>query len=57
MKALYIENCTVIAIGSMYRIIANEGWYIHLNDGIEDTTNIYKDAEILGGSNNETVTE
>lgn len=44
-----IEHCTVteVASGRMYRIVANEGWYIHLNDGIEDTANIYKGAVVL----------
>lgn len=74
-----IEHCTVTAIGSMYRIRANEGWYINVN--VEGNENFYKgavilqstfdfslvtiipeselpeDAEILGGSNNNTVTE
>lgn len=42
-----IEHCTVTPIGGMYRIVAHEGWYIHLNDGIEDTLNVYKGAVIL----------
>jgi hypothetical protein len=40
-----IEHCTVEEIGNpavMYRITANEGWYIHLNNGIEDTANVWK---------------
>jgi hypothetical protein len=41
-----IEHCTVTpkANGAMYLIVANEGWYIHLNDGIEDTENLWKGA-------------
>ena len=45
-----INHCTIEEIGNpafMYRIIANEGWYIHLNDGIEDTANVYKGAVVL----------
>jgi hypothetical protein len=37
-----IEHCTVRPLGNpviMYRITANEGWYIHLNDGDEETAN------------------
>lgn len=43
-----INHCTVEGIGNpafMYRIIAHEGWYIHLND--ESTENIYKGAVAL----------
>lgn len=44
-----INHCTVteMASGRMYRIISNEGWYIHLNDGIEGSENVYKTAVIL----------
>lgn len=43
-----IENCTVesMASGRMYRITANEGWYIHVN-GVEGNENLYKGAVIL----------
>jgi hypothetical protein len=33
--------------GRMFRIVSNEGWYIHLNDGNEETENIWKGAVIL----------
>ena len=44
-----IENCTVesMAGGRMFRITANEGWYIHLNDGDEETANYYKTVVAL----------
>lgn len=42
-----IEHCTVTPIANMFRIIAHEGWYIHLNDGDEETANIWKGAVIL----------
>lgn len=43
-----IEHCTVTPVGNMgYRIIANEGWYIHLNDGDEETSNLWKGAVVL----------
>lgn len=45
-----IEHCTVEEIGSPaigYRITAHTGWYIHLNDGNEDTANVYKGAVAL----------
>lgn len=42
-----IEHCTVTAIGSMFRIVAHEGWYIHINDGDETSANHYKGAAIL----------
>lgn len=44
-----IEHCDVEPMvgGRMFRITAHEGWYIHLNDGVEDTANVYKGAVIL----------
>lgn len=42
-----IEHCTVTPTGNPvvgYLIVANEGWYIHLNDGDEETANLYKGA-------------
>lgn len=43
-----IEHCTVREVGTIaYRINSNEGWYIHLNDGDEETANIYKTAVVL----------
>ena len=45
-----IEHCTVEEFGNpakMYRIISNEGWYIHLNDGIADAINTWKTAVAL----------
>lgn len=40
-----IENCTVTPIGNppvIYKVTANAGWYIHFNDGVEETANHYK---------------
>ena len=45
-----IEHCTVQEIGNpvaVYRINSHDGWYIHLNDGIEDTVNVWKCAVAL----------
>ena len=44
-----IEHCTIesVASGRMFRITAHEGWYIHLNDGDEETANVYKGAVAL----------
>jgi hypothetical protein len=47
-----IEHCDVTPIRSGesvlgYRIISHEGWYIHLNNGVEDTQNIWKTAVSL----------
>lgn len=42
-----IEHCTVTPIANMFKIVSHEGWYIHLNDGIEDTENIWKGAVVL----------
>lgn len=44
-----INHCTVELVGNGrgYRITAHEGWYIHLNDGIEGSENVYKGAVIL----------
>ena len=42
-----INHCTVeeVANGRMYRIIANEGWYINVN--VEGNENLYKGAVAL----------
>ena len=45
-----IEHCTVEEIGNpaiMYRITSHDGYYIHLNDGDEETANLYKSAVAL----------
>ena len=44
-----IEHCTVTERvgGRMFMIVANEGWYIHLNDGDENTMHDWKGAVIL----------
>ncbi len=45
-----IEHCDVRPLGSpvvSYRITARDGWYIHLNDGDEETANIWKGAVAL----------
>ncbi len=47
-----IEHCTVTEIknGTVivgYQIVSNTGWYIHINDGAEDTANIWKTAVVL----------
>lgn len=44
-----IEHCEIIPMlnGSMLKIRTNEGWYIHLNDGDEDTANCWKTVVIL----------
>lgn len=45
-----IEHCDVRPLGNpvvSYRITAHEGWYIHLNNGIEDTANVWKGAVAL----------
>lgn len=47
-----IDHCTVTPRlnGAMYMIVANEGWYIHLDDGVEDTANVWKGAVIISAS-------
>lgn len=52
-----IEHCDVIPLMSgdtiiAYRIYSHEGWYIHLNDGVEDTENIWKSAVVLRSAYN-----
>lgn len=45
-----IEHCYITEIGSpafMYKIKAKRGWYIHLNNDIEDTVDIYKSIVVL----------
>lgn len=40
-----IEHCYVRPLGDPvigYRIEAHEGWYIHINNGIEETKNWWK---------------
>jgi hypothetical protein len=52
-----INHCTVeeMASGRMYRITANEGWYIHVN--FEGNENIYKGAVILSATYDFTTVE
>ena len=50
-----IEHCDIQVGGSTanptwYRITSHEGWYIHLNNGVEDTANIWKGAVVLPAS-------
>lgn len=45
-----IEHCTVEQIGRMFRITSHDGWYIHLNNGVEDTVNVWKTAVALPSS-------
>ena len=49
-----IEHCTVTpkANGAMYLIQSHDGWYIHLNDGVEDTENIWKTSVGLSANYN-----
>ena len=43
-----IEHCTITPMGTFaYKIKSNEGWYIRLNDGDEETANVYKTVVIL----------
>ena len=44
-----IEHCTVTSVsnGTLYTIVAHEGWYMHLNDGDEEAATIWKGAMIL----------
>ena len=39
--------CDLLVI---FRVTANEGWYIHLDSGFEDTENIYKGAVALNAN-------
>lgn len=40
-----IEHCDVtMPTSRRYLITAHEGWYIHLNNGVEDTANVWKGA-------------
>lgn len=46
-----IEHCRVEEIGDpvfFYRLFANDGWYIHLNDGDEETANLWKTVTGIG---------
>lgn len=45
-----IEHCDVRAVGDPvvgYRINSHEGWYIHVNTGLEETANVWKMAVAL----------
>lgn len=42
-----IEHCSVIPFGNAIKLKTESGWYIHLNDDVEDTTKIWKTVVIL----------
>lgn len=47
-----ISHCDVVPVQSGntvlgYTITAHDGWYIHLNDGNEETANAWKGAVLL----------
>ena len=44
-----IEYCTVtsMANGVYFKIVTNEGWYLHLHNGVEDTVNDWKTVALL----------
>jgi hypothetical protein len=43
-----IEHCDIEPVGTLgYRIRSHEGWYIHLNDDVEDTANVWKTVVVL----------
>lgn len=53
-----IEHCNVSPVGILgYRITAHKGWYIHLNDGVEDTANVWKGAVVLLANDDFTMVE
>lgn len=53
-----IDHCDVSPVGTLgFRITAHEGWYIHLNDGDEETANIWKGAVILLSTTDWTIVE
>lgn len=53
-----IEHCDVTPVGTLgFRIISHEGWYIHLNDGDEETANIWKGAVVLLANTDWTIVE
>lgn len=47
-----IENCTITPRlnGKMQMITANEGWYIRLNDGDEETKDVWATVMILNNN-------
>lgn len=52
-EVLNIEHCTVKPLGDpvvVYRIKADEGWYIHLNDGDEERENAWKTSVALSAN-------
>ena len=54
-EILNINHCDVIPVMNGetiagYRINSHEGWYIHLNNGVEDTVNVWKTSVILPAS-------
>lgn len=42
-----IEHCNIEEGANWYRVTSHEGWYIHLNNGVEDTLNVWKGAVVL----------
>ena len=54
-----IEHCTVTERlnGAMYMIVAHEGWYIHLHNGVEDTQNVWSTVVILNADEDFSIVE
>ena len=57
-----IEHCTVTPISNNgvvlgYNITANDGWWIHLNNGVEDTVNHWTKIVILLASTDFSIVE
>lgn len=54
-----IEHCTVTERlnGQMFQITTHEGWYIHLNNGIEGGENLWKTVVILRADSDFSIVE
>ena len=42
-----IEHCNIEEGNLWYRVTSHEGWYINLNNGDEETANLWKGAVVL----------
>ena len=42
-----IKHCDIEEGSAWYRIVAHDGWFIHLHNGVEDTQNLWKRAVVL----------
>ena len=54
-----IEHCTITERlnGRVYQIVTNDGWYIHLRNGVEDTQHVWTTIVILNADEDFSIVE